>query len=157
MASPGDDVASTITLRVRVEQHQPDLPRFVVVPDSAVASWKLEGTTVIEGTAGGFDLGRRSLKRWDADRWFLDLPGKWCRDADVSTGDEVEFTLRIAPSRLPRELERLIAGSMAASTAWEALTLSQQRMLREHILAAKRSETRERRARRGLRLDGNAQ
>ncbi|MDE2849757.1 MAG: YdeI/OmpD-associated family protein [Acidobacteriota bacterium] len=150
MASRGDDVASTITLRSRVERHQPDLPRFVVVPDSAVASWKLGGTTVVEGTAGGFDLGRRSLKRWDADRWFLDLPGKWCRDAGVSTGDEVELTLRVASSALPAELARLIGESASAQAAWQRLTASQQRMLREHVLAAKRSETRERRARRGL-------
>lgn len=156
MASRGDDVASTITLRARVEQHQPDLPRFVVVPDSAVASWRLGGTTVIEGTAGGFDLGRRGLKRWDADRWFLDLPGKWCLDARVSTGDEVELVLRVASSELPEELARLIAASPGARAAWQRLTASQQRMLREHVLSAKRRATRERRARRGLRLDGKA-
>ncbi len=152
MASRGDDVASTITLRARVQRHQPDLPRYVVVPDSAVASWKLGDTTVVEGALGGFDLGRRSLKRWDADRWFLDLPGKWCRDARVSTGDEVELTLRMASSALPDELLRLIEGSAAAKAVWTRLTASQQRMLREHVLAAKRSETRVRRARRGLGL-----
>ncbi|MDE2924635.1 MAG: YdeI/OmpD-associated family protein [Acidobacteriota bacterium] len=150
MASRGDDVAPTITLRSRVERHQPDLPRYVVVPESAVAPWKLGGTTVVEGTAGGFDFGRRSLKRWDADRWFLDLPGKWCRDAGVSTGDEVELTLRVASSALPAELARLIGESASAQAAWQRLTASQQRMLREHVLAAKRLETRERRARRGL-------
>lgn len=157
MASRGDDVTSTIMFRARVERHRPGLPRFVVVPDSAVASWKLGGTTVVEGTAGGFDLGRRSLKRWDADRWFLDVPGKWCLDAGVSTGDEVELTLRVASSDLPEELARLIEGSAAATAAWKRLSASQQRMLREHVLAAKRSETRERRARRGLGLAANAQ
>ena len=150
MASRGEDVASTITFRARVERHQPGLPRFVVVPDSVVAPWKLDGTTVVEGTAGGFDLGRRSLKRWDADRWFLDLPGRWCLDAGVSTGDEVELSLRVASSELPEELARLIAESPGAEAAWQKLTASQQRMLREHVRAAERSETRERRARRGL-------
>ncbi len=152
MASRADDVASTITLRARVEQHQPDLPRFVVVPDSAVEPWELEDTTIIEGSVNGFAIGRRSLKRWDADRWFLDLPGKWCLDAGVSTGDEVELTLRVASSALPEELARLIGESASAQAAWERLTASQQRMLREHVLAARRSETRERRARRGLGL-----
>ena len=146
----GRDMASTIRLKARVERHQPGLPRFVVVLDSAVASWKLEDTTVVEGTAGGYDLGRRSLKRWDVGRWFLDLPGKWCRDAGVSTGDEVELTLRVASSALPEELSTLIEGSPTAKAAWTRLTASQQRMLREHVLAAKRTETRERRARRGL-------
>ncbi len=152
MASSGDDVASTITLRARVERHHPDLPRYVVVPDSAVEPWKLGGTTIVEGAAGGVELGRRSLKRWDADRWFVDLPGKWCRDAGISTGDEVELTLRPASSELPQELARLIVNSSAAEKAWGRLTASQQRILREHVLAAKRRETRERRARRGLGL-----
>ena len=153
MASSGDDVASTITLRTRVERHHPDLPRYVVVPDSAVEPWKLGGTTVVEGAAGGVELGRRSLKRWDADRWFVDLPGKWCRDAGISTGDAVELTLRTASSELPQELARLIANSSAAEKAWDRLTASQQRILREHVLAAKRPETRERRARRALSQD----
>ena len=152
MASSGDDVASTITLRARVERHHPDLPRYVVVPDSAVEPWKLGGTTIVEGTAGGVELGRRSLKRWDADRWFIDLPGKWCRDAGISTGDEVELTLRIASSELPEELGRLLSESEAAKSAWGRLTASQQRMLREHVFAAKRPRTRERRAHRGLGL-----
>ncbi len=125
------------------------------MPASAVAAWNLEGTTVVEGTLDGVDLGRRSLKRWDADRWFVDLPGTWCRNAGVSTGDGVELTLRIASSELPQELARLIAESATAQAAWRRLTASQQRMLREHVLAAKRPKTRERRARRGLGLNGN--
>jgi hypothetical protein len=144
----------SVTIRVRalVERHQADLPRYVVVPAKAVAVWNLKGTTVVEGTVGGVELGRRNLKRWDADRWFVDLRGEWCRNAGISTGEEVELTLRIASSELPGELTRLIVHSSDAKEAWERLTASQRRMLREHVLAAKRRETRERRARRGLGL-----
>ena len=143
-------MSSTISLRAQVERHRADLPRYVVVPASAVASWKLEGTTVVEGAIGGVELGRRSLKRWDDKRWFLDLPGKLCRNAGISTGEEIELALRIASSELPQELARLIAESPTARATWRRLSASQQRMLREHILGAKRPETRERRARLGL-------
>jgi hypothetical protein len=45
----------------------------VVVPATKVARWKLTATTTIEGTLDGVVLGRRSLKRWDDERWFIEL------------------------------------------------------------------------------------
>lgn len=136
-----------------VERHNMSLPRFVVVPTSALHDWGLEGTTVVEGTLNGASLGRRSLKRWDEDRWFMDLPESLCRLAAVEVGDTVELRISVASDELPDELVHLLEDSPAASAKWERMTESQRRMLREHVLAAKRPETRARRARNALGLD----
>ncbi len=126
------------------------MPRFVVVPSSAISVWGITSTTIVEGKLNGLDLVRRSLKPWDAQRWFIDLPEQFCRRAGIDTGDRVTLLLRIASDELPRELARLIADDPAVRKVWRSLTPSRQRMLREHILAAKRSETRQRRVRRAL-------
>ncbi|MFQ5526922.1 MAG: hypothetical protein ACE5GX_11770 [Thermoanaerobaculia bacterium] len=57
-----------IHLEATVERHHPQMARCVVIPASVVARWKLEGTTVVEGTLNGIPLGRRSLKRWGDDQ-----------------------------------------------------------------------------------------
>lgn len=140
----------TLTCSVQIERHDPGLPRYVVVPSSVVRPWRLEGTTVVEGTLDGTDLGRRTMKRWDEERWFLDLPERLCRRAGVDTGDEVELVIRRASTELPAELESLLAGSLRARERWRELSASRRRMVREHVLAAKRPETRQRRARKAL-------
>lgn len=140
---------TSVRLTAILERKHPGLPRFVVVPGAAVAAWRLDHTTVIEGTLNDVEMGRRSLKRWD-DNWFIDVPEPLCRRASVDTGSRVHLTLRIAPDRLPEELTRLIAKDRTARIAWERLTPSQKRMLREHIAAAKQRRTRERRASRAL-------
>lgn len=143
----------TLDLEATIARHDPGLPRYVVVPASAVRPWKLDGTTVVEGTIDDTPLGRRSLKRWDAERWFLDLPESLCRKAGVDTGDTVALELRVASTDLPEELERLLADSPQARDRWDRLSPSRRRMLREHVLAAQRSETRRRRARKALEAD----
>jgi uncharacterized protein YdeI (YjbR/CyaY-like superfamily) len=80
----------------------------------------------------------------------MDLSNDICRQAHIETGDQVKLTLQIASDTLPEELVRLLIRSRAARARWEALTRGQQRMLREEILAAKQSRTRERRAARAL-------
>lgn len=139
-----------IRVEAVVERHHPSLPRFVVVPGSLGARLKLEGTTTVEGTVGGIPVGRRSLKRWDEKRWFLELRDDWCRKAGIATGDRVKLVLAVASTELPHELARLLSESAAARECWDRMTASQRRVVREHVLAAKRSETRERRARKAL-------
>ena len=77
---------------------------------------------------------------------FLDLPGPLCKSAGADTGDAVVLILRAASERLPEELELLLAKDPVAKRHWKQLTPSQQRMLREHIAAAKQTATRRRRA-----------
>ena len=131
----------------------PKLPRFVVIPAGSVAAWKLAGTTTIEGTINGNDLGRRSLKCWDSARWFIELAEPICKGAGVDTGDRVELRIRIASEELPEELRSLIEKDAKARKAWQSLSAGSQRMLREEILALKRTATRERKARRALGVD----
>lgn len=144
--------ASAVTLSCRIERKDARLPRFVVVPAPLLEAWRLEGTTVVEATLNDAPIGRRSLKRWDDDRWFIDLTQPMCERAGVGTGDRVQLSMRVASDALPAELAALLAGSALAQTAWAKLTTAQQRMLREEITAAKSTATRRRRAQRGLGL-----
>jgi len=136
-----------------IEHKHEGLPRFVCIPMARVDPWKLQGTTTVELTINGVNVGRRSLKRWeDRNCWWMDLSNDVCDRAGVETGDRVELSLRIASGNLPAELGQLIESNSKARARWEALTPAQQRMLREEILAAKQSGTRERRAARALGL-----
>ena len=141
----------TLEITATVEHKHVGFPRFVCMPLEKIAPWKLESTTTIEGTLNNVDIGRRSLKRWD-DRecWWIDLPEPLCLKAKIDTGDRVQLSLRIAAVDLPEELARLVSKEPVARKAWEQLTPGQQRMLREEIMAAKQSVTRERRARKAL-------
>jgi hypothetical protein len=121
------------------------MPRFVVVPASAVVRWKLEGTAIVQGTLNGMPLGRRSLKRWDEGRWFVDLRDDWCRGARITAGDRADLVLEIAPAQQPQELVKVLSESATARKCWDGMTASQRRIVREDVLAAKRPETRERR------------
>lgn len=143
-------MSASLRLKVIVKRKHPRMPRFVVVPSKAVALWEIEDTTVVDCKLNDLEVGRRTLKRWDDQCWFIDLPEPLCRRAQIDTGDSVTLTLRIASTRVPEELARLLKNDPAAKATWESLTHSQQRMLREHIAAAKQSATRERRAARAL-------
>ena len=142
----------SLTLRVEalVERHHAEMPRYVVLPNAVVAGLRLEDTTVVEGLLNGMNLGRRSLKRWDEEKWFLELAESWCRKTGIATGDHVELTLRVASTDLPEELAQVLSESEEARAAWGSMTASQRRILRENVLAAKRPATRSRRARRLL-------
>jgi len=134
-----------------IEHKHEGLPRFVCIPIAEVDPWKLQSTTTVEVTINGVNVGRRRLKRWDGrDCWWMDLSNETCRKANIETGDRVRLSLKIASDDLPAELVRLLKINSRARTRWESLTSGQQRMLREEILAAKQSNTRERRAARGL-------
>ena len=139
-----------IELEAVIERKKPELPRFIVIPSPLLASWKLLGTTALEGTLNGVSLGRRSVKPWDAERWFLEIPEPLCRQAGVDTGDTVRLVLSVAPEEMPGELTEILESDPEAMTRWWRMTASQQRMLREDVLAAKTAATRRKRALRVL-------
>jgi hypothetical protein len=147
-------MAAALRCRSTVSRHHPQMPRLVRVPWSAVARWRLPGTTVVEAVLNGTPIGRRSLKRWDEEHcWWFDLPEPLCRRLRLEVGDSVQIELRRATEDLPAELATLIAHDKAARAAWDRLTPARQRMLREDVLAGKQAVTRARRARKGLGLE----
>jgi len=148
-AARGRD-ASTLTLSVLIERKQAALPAYVVVPAGKLRPWKLTGTTTVEGTLDGAPLGRRSLKAWDATRWFIELRREPLAAIGKAPGERARLVLQLAATGLPAELQALIAADPAARARWEAHTPAQQRMLREHVLEAKTAATREQRVRRAL-------
>lgn len=138
-----------IHLTGTIERKHPTLPRYVVVPGELVSAWNLTGTAIVTGTLNGVPLGRRGFKAWDCN-WFFEIPQPLCRKAGVDTGSTVEIELELAPGEFPEELQWLIDRIPAARAAWDSLTPSQQRMLREYVAVAKQSPARIRRARAGL-------
>lgn len=139
-----------VVIHTTVERKQADLPRFAVVPASAVAAWELSGTTAVEVHLNDAPAARRTIKRWDAERWFVSVTEDDCRRFRLTTGDEIKLTLRPAADDLPEELTELLRTEAAARAAWDRLTPGQQRMLREEVAAAKQPATRARRARKAL-------
>jgi hypothetical protein len=128
-----------------VERKQPDLPRFVTVPAAAAAALGANGTTLVLCRIGQTER-RRTLKAWDAQRWFVELPADWCREAGIEVGDRVKLQLEPADEGLPQELSAALAADPEARERWHALPESHQREWREHVRSARRTETRERRA-----------
>jgi Bacteriocin-protection, YdeI or OmpD-Associated len=139
-----------IALSVTIERKRPDLPRYAVIPSAVLIPWALSGTAVVEVTLNDRVVKRRTIKKWDADRWFLSITEDDCRRLGVNTGDKIDITLELAATSLPKELAQLLTANEHALVEWERRTTSQQRMLREEIAAAKRPETRTRRARKAL-------
>jgi len=136
-----------IRLTSTVIRHNPQFSRLVTIPLDKVAPWKLNETTIVEGSINEVELGRRSLKRWDhRNCWWIDLPEPLCKKAGLETGDKVTLAIRLASEDLPNELTELLKKNSTAKASWEKLTKAQQRMLREEIFAAKSSVTRTRRA-----------
>jgi len=76
----------------------------------------------------------------------MELPQPLCEKAGIETGDRVELEMRVASEELPAELAELLASDALAKKAWERLSASSRRMVREHVAAAKQTETRARRA-----------
>jgi hypothetical protein len=141
---------AALKVDVRIERKHAEMPAFVVVPASKLARWKLTATTTVEGTLDGVSLGRRSLKRWDDERWFIELRGDLLDAVGKSPGDRATLVIRRASTEVPAELRRLVDTDSEARKRWQSCTEAQRRMVREDILAAKSSGARERRARRAL-------
>ena len=136
------------TLTSKLLRKDPRLPVYVVIPGKAVASWKLTGTIVVEGTANGHSFGRRNLKAWGkgTDDWFLEFTAPFCQAAALAEGDSLALVFSPADESPPEEIESLLRSSKALSKAWSSLSDSQRRDASEHVRAAKTPATRERRA-----------
>lgn len=150
MTTEREDGRGWIDVAVVVERKQLDLPRFVVVRSSAVATWKLDGTTTLDVEINKTPVDRRTIKRWDDDRWFVTITEKDCHRLGIDTGSPIALRMRIATVELPDEIRRLLSSDARAASAWKRLTPPQQRMLRDAVAAAKQSATRISRARRIL-------
>jgi hypothetical protein len=139
-------MTDALAISVRIECKQPALPRFAIVPATVIQPWGLTETTVIEGTLNGVPIGRRTIKKWDDELWWIDIPQTLCRQAKVDTGETVSLEIRLASTELPEELAALLKSNPAVKAAWDKLTSGQQRMFRENVASAKTPETRSRRA-----------
>lgn len=142
---------AAITREVLIERKRGNVPAFVVVPASSIAKWRLTGTTTVVGALDGEPLGRRSLKRLDDERWFVELRPETLAAIGKGAGERAKLRIEVAPTDLPKELAELIERDEGAREQWLARTESQRRMLREEILGAKSSAARQRRAERALR------
>ena len=141
-----------MTVTCQIQRKDPRLPRFVVIPTQLLTPWSLTGTTVTEANLSGTEVGRRTLKPWDAGRGFVELAEPICRLVGVETGDRVRVFSRLASTDLPAELAGVIAKHPRAKAARASLSVSQQRMIRKQVPAAKAADTRRRRAKRALDL-----
>jgi len=137
----------SITLKTEVTRHHPEVSRLAVVPDRDILGWGLDGTTIVEAIIDGVHVGRRRVKRWDAHRWRIDLPIPMCRRLGVDIGSEITLTIRIPTDDLPDEVQRLLETDPTARKRWESLNVGQRRTVSERVFAAKRPQTRDRRAR----------
>jgi hypothetical protein len=82
-------------------------------------------------------------------RRYVILSTRFCRDAHIDVGDQVEFRFNIADQDavdIPEELSALLAENSMAIAAWEALTPGKRRGLVSQIASAKTAQTRLRRA-----------
>lgn len=116
---------AALKLVVRIERKHAEMPAFVVVPATRLARWKLAATTTVEGTLDGVPLGRRSLKRWDDDRWFIELRSQLLGAVGKSPGDRATLRINRASAELPAELQKLIDTDPAACARWESRTEAQ--------------------------------
>ena len=139
-----------IEIAGKVARKQPDLPRFLVVPATLVASWGVDATTTVDAMINGIAVARRTLKPWTPRAWFVTITQEDCRSVGIDTGARVRLTLRRVSETLPEELSAVLRDHAEARERWQGLTRSQQRMLQDAITAAKQSSTRRRRAERAL-------
>lgn len=140
--------ALPISVSVTLERKAPSLPVFVRIPGEPLESWELSGTTLVEGTANGIPIGRRTLKAWGqgSTDWFMEFTAAFCQQAKVTAGSQLTLQLTLADTSLPMELDKLLGARPALKAAWARLTDAQRRDASEHIRAAKQPATRTRRA-----------
>ncbi len=89
---------TSLGLMAKIQRKDPKLPRFIVVPSMLMDDWGVTQNIEIVGELNGVDMGRRPLKRWDDERWFIQIPEPLCKKANVDTGDMVTVTMLIAPA-----------------------------------------------------------
>jgi hypothetical protein len=128
---------------------------FVVIPAEVVAALKATGRTSVVGTIDGHPL-RHQFMPYNFEgigRQVVMVVNKATRQTiGKDAGDMVEFDLerdersRSADVENPPELAEALAADPAASAAFNALAPSRRRDHADHVAAAKRPETRLRRA-----------
>lgn len=151
-----DDIPAPIKVRTRVERHDPQLPCYVVVLARALAKWRLAGTLVVVARFNGSEPYRRTLKRWDAERWYIELPMRLLLRGHLSEGSTVLLELEPADTTLPVELTAYLSTNIAARTCWERLSPSRQRVVAEHVREGRTSATRAARVKRWFDAQGMA-
>jgi hypothetical protein len=135
-------------IKTQLQRKDPRLPVYVVVPGKFVQPWGLSGTTIIEGTANGFPIGRRTIKAWGKgiDDWFVEFTAPFCKVAGLNVGDDVILELQRADISTPEELQDLLARSKKLDSMWMALPEKDRRDAGEFIRAGKVLATRQKRA-----------
>lgn len=139
-------MSDTIRITAQIERKSDDLPVYVVIEPAVLAAWDVTATLIVEGLINSTPLGRRSLKPWRKQGWFIELPKAVCAKARVAVGDTVQLQLRKASTENPIELQHLLDSDLAARQRWLQLTASRRRLIREYVLDAVQSETRAKRA-----------
>jgi len=128
---------------------------FVVIPADVVEALGATGRTSVVGTIDGHPLRHQFMPYTfeGVGRQVVMAVNKATRETiGKNAGDTVEFDLerdersRSADVEIPTELAGLLARDPAAKAAFEGLAPSRRREMSEHVGAAKRPETRQRRA-----------
>jgi hypothetical protein len=128
---------------------------FVVIPAEVVDALGATGRTSVVGTIDGHPL-RHQFMPYTFEgigRQVVMVVNKATRETiGKDAGDTVDFDLerdersRSADVEIPPELAEALAAEPAASAAFDALAPSRRREHADHVTAAKRPETRLRRA-----------
>lgn len=95
----GKVAKTSLGLMAKIQRKDLKLPRFIVVPSMLIDDWGVKQNIEVVGELNGVDMGRRPLKRWDDERWFIQIPEPLCKKANVDTGDMVTITMLIAPDK----------------------------------------------------------
>lgn len=131
---------------VTVDRHQPDLPRFAILPFDPAARWGFTALFTADGTFGGAPFRRRSVKPWGDGRWFIDLPNALCEAAGVDVGDRVTLTLVPQGDAPPAEIKALLEADGELLANWNSYAPSHRREWSRWVEEAKKPETRQARA-----------
>jgi hypothetical protein len=141
---PGNE---SICFDALIERIAPEVPRFVVYPGKA---WDETGTLIVDVSLNGIPIGLRNLIPWKERGWHFGLSQPMCRKVGVETGDRVRVEMRRLGDERPQELQELLKSDPEAQNAWNTLSTGERRDFVLFVAAAKKSETRARRARRLL-------
>ena len=139
--------SETICFEALVERIAPEVPRFVVYSGKA---WDETGTFIVDVLLNGIAIGLRNLMPWKERGWHFGLSEPMCNKVGVETGERVRVEMRRLGAARPKELEELLQVDPKAQNAWNRLSKGEERDFMLFVAAAKKPETRKRRARRGL-------
>lgn len=141
-------VSEPISFEAVIERLAPQVPRFVVYSGDP---WGETATFTVDVSLNGTRIGLRNLVPWKQRGWSFGLSQPMCRKAAVDTGDRVRVVMRRLGETRPDELDHLLDTRPEARQAWQALSAAQRRDFVLFVAAARKPETRARRAARLLR------